>query len=61
MNLLVADHEGQWICEIALEGGWIGQIHKSESLLQFKQEWSRKKDEHKDLRSSDSNKSYIST
>ena len=47
--------------EIVLEGGWIGQINKSENLLQFKQEWSKKKEEHKDLRSSDSNQSYVST
>ena len=47
--------------EIAPEGGWKRQINKSENLLQFKQEWSRKKDEHKDLRSSNSNQSYVST
>ena len=47
--------------EIALEGGWIEQVNESENYLKFKQEWSRKKEEHKDLRSSDSNQSYVST
>ena len=42
--------------EIALEGrgGWIGQTNKSENLIASKLEWSRKKDEHNNLRSSDS-------
>ena len=47
--------------ERALEGEWIGQSNNSENLIASKKELSKKKNEHNDLRSSDSNQSYVST
>ena len=43
--------------EIALEWGWIRQSNKSENLIAGKRESRRKKDEHNDLRSLDSQQS----